>query len=64
MKFIDLLNVMNKSDFICLGIEVCGMQFETKHSVEYFIDNADDLNERKVLGAYLNAGDFHVKLEK
>lgn len=64
MKLIELLNVMDKNDFVNLGIEVCGMQFETRHTVEYFIGNDNDLNERNVLGAYLSDGDFHVRIDK
>lgn len=64
MKLVELLNIMNKSDFVCLGVEVCGMQFETKHSVEFFINNADTLNDRKVLGAYILENNFHIRLEK
>lgn len=64
MRLIELLKIMNKSDFVHLGVELCGMQFETRHTVEFFIDNADDLNDRKVLGAYIAEGDFHIRLEK
>ena len=63
MKLIELLKLIDKSDFVYLSIEVCGMQFETRHTVEFFIDNADDLNNRKVLRAYSAEGDFHIRIE-
>ena len=61
---LDLLKIMNKNDFVYLGVEVCGMQFETKHIVEFFIDNADILNDKEILGTYLENGDFYIRLEK
>jgi hypothetical protein len=64
MKLMDLLKLMNKNDFVYLGVEVCGMQFETKHSVDFFIDNADILNDKEILGTYLEDGNFHIRLEK
>lgn len=64
MKLIELLNVMNKNNFVLLGVEVCGIQFEAEHTVEFFIDNATDLHDKNVLGTYIVDGDFHIRLEK
>ena len=64
MKLIELLKLIGKSNYVYLGIEVCGIQFESRHTVGFFIDNADDLNDREVLGAYSAEGDYHIMLEK
>lgn len=64
MKLVELLNVMNKNNFVYLGVEVCGIQFEAEHTVEFFIDNATDLHDKNVLGTYMADGGFHIRLEK
>lgn len=63
MKLINFLQIMDKNTFVVLGISVCGMQFESKHSVEFFIDNGDELNEKKIKTVYVTDGELHVRLE-
>lgn len=54
---------MDEDTFIYVGISVCGMQFETKHSAEFFDDNGDELNERKITKIYVTDGELHIRLE-
>ncbi|MFR5022846.1 MAG: hypothetical protein ACLUCA_11260 [Mediterraneibacter gnavus] len=63
MKLIDFLKMMDKDTFIFLGISVCGMQFETRHSVEFFMDNGDELNSRKIMKVYILDDGLHIRLE-
>lgn len=64
MKLIDLLKVTDKNTFLVLSISVCGMQFETEHSVEFFINNGDELNTRTILKMECSVGSrIHVRLE-
>ncbi len=63
MKLIDFLRVMDKDTFLVISISLCGMQFETKHSAEFFIENGDDLNNKKILKVCNINNDIHVKLE-
>ena len=60
MKLIDFLKMMDKDTFIFLGISVCGMQFETRHSVEFFMDNGDELNSRKIMKVYILDDGLHI----
>lgn len=63
MKLIDFLKILDKNTFVTLGIAVSGMQFETEHSAEFFIDNADEINNRKIKTAYVTDGKLHIRLE-
>lgn len=63
MKLIDLLNVMDKNTFVFVGVSVCGMQFETSKSVEFFINNGGELNNKKIMKAYMADGELHIRLE-
>ncbi len=63
MKLSQLLKIMDEDTFIYVGISVCGMQFETKHSAEFFDDNGDELNERKITKIYVTDGELHIRLE-
>ena len=62
MKLIDLLKVTHKDVFMFVGISVCGMRFETRHSVEFYINNGDKLNERGIEKVYLMEDGLHVRL--
>lgn len=63
MKLIDFLKMMDKDTFIFLDYSVCGMQFETRHSVEFFMDNGDELNSRKIMKVYILDDGLHIRLE-
>lgn len=62
MKLRDFLQVVDKNQFICLGISVCGMQFETKHTAEFYLNNGDDLNNREIMKIYTTDDGLHVRL--
>lgn len=64
MKLKDFLKVMKKEvEFIYLGISVHGMQFETKHSVGFYLDNGDELNDMEIMCVYIQDGEMHVRLK-
>ena len=63
MKLIDFLKVVDNDTFIFVSIAVCGMQFETRHSAEFYITNGDDLNKRKIEQIYTDDEGLHVRLE-
>lgn len=63
MKLKDFLKVMNKDEFICLGISMHGMQFETRHSVSFYLDNGDELNNMEIMSVYTRDGEMHVRLK-
>lgn len=63
MKLRDFLNVVDKRQFIFLGISVCGMQFETKYTAEFYLNNGDDLKDRNIKTIYTQEDELHVRLE-
>lgn len=63
MKLIDFLKIMDKDTFIFLDVSVCGIQFETRHSVEFFMDNGDELNSRKIMKVHILDDGLHIRLE-
>lgn len=63
MKLIDFLKVMDRDTFIFLGVSVCGMQFETRHTAEFYINNGDELNNKEIMKAYILDDGLHIRLE-
>lgn len=63
MKLRDLLNVSDEDMFICVSIPVYGMQFQTKHSVGFFIENESELNDMEIEDLHVTDGDVLVKLK-
>lgn len=63
MKFIDLLKVTDGNAFLVVSMSVCGMQFETRHSAESFINNGVELNDRKIAAVRNIDGEIIVQLE-
>ncbi len=63
MQLIDFLNVVDKDQFIYLGITVCGMRFETNHSAEFYLDNGGDLNYMEIAKVYTDDKGLHVRLK-
>lgn len=63
MKLVDFLKVMDKDTFISVGVTVCGMRFETRHSAEFFINNGDELNNRKIKVVHMDDNGLHIRLE-
>lgn len=63
MRLYEFLKVMSKETFISLSVSVCGMQFVTRHSVEFYNDNGDELNSKKIEKVFMVDGELHIRLE-
>lgn len=63
MKFIDFLKACNEDMFVVVGVDVCGMLFETKHSAWFYIDHGDNLTSKKIRKIYMKDDEVHVYLE-
>lgn len=63
MKLIDFLKLMDKDTFVFISVYVYGMQFETRHSVEFYINNGNELNSKKIAGVYIADDSLHIRLE-
>lgn len=64
MKLIDFLKVMDNDSFIFLNVSVWGMQFETRHTAEFFIKTGGDLNNKEIEKAYVLGDGLHVRLKE
>lgn len=63
MKLIQLLKMMDSNSFIILSVSICGMQFTTRHSAEFYINQGDELNEKKIQKITMIDGEMNVRLE-
>lgn len=63
LTLMEFLKVMDKDTFVSIGVTVCGIKFEARHSAEYFIEQGDTLNNKKIQKAYMDDCGLHIRLE-
>ena len=63
MKLIELLKIVDEDCFITVAISIRGMEFTTNHSAGYYIDQNDELNEKKIKKITMVCGEMNILLE-
>ena len=63
MKLIQLLEMMDNDSFIILIVSICGIQFTTRHSAGFYINQDNELNKKKIQKITMINGEMNVRLE-
>lgn len=63
MKLKDFLKLTAEDQDIFLGVSVCGMRFEARHTARFFLNCGDCLNDKKVVAVYTHGVELHVRIE-